>query len=124
MRGLKRGNKRIDAESKCDKIRRKVELCDESPTAPKKKRKVNNGKFLSSPKTRLSPCMASQRGNMTLSGISGKHNRYTKRTELEMFTRRKRQRERMVLGVKQIADNNQYTMQMVMHQQSVHTTGT
>ena len=56
-------------------------------TPPKKKSKFNV-------RTPLSPCMAST--DLTLSGLKGKDKRYTMRTELEVFVRRQRQRERIV----------------------------
>ena len=62
--------------------------------------------------TRLSPCMASDKGK-TIGGISGNRNRHTKRTTLEIFTRRKRQRERIVSGLREIDDNDQEALNAV-----------
>ena len=68
---------------------------------PKKKTKP------SSTTTRLSPCMASTAGNLTLGGLTGKHNRHSMRPELERYVRRTKQRDRMVAAIREMNKRNE-----------------
>ena len=79
-----------------------------TPKSPPPKKKAKS----TATTTRLSPCMASTAGNLTLGGLTGKHNRHSMRPELERFVRRARQRERMVTAIREITDRNQSTMEM------------
>ena len=79
-----------------------------TPKSPPPKKKTKSA----STTTRLSPCMASAAGNLTLGGLTGKRNRHSMRPELERFVRRTRQRERMVTAIREITDRNQSTMEM------------
>lgn len=62
--------------------------------------------------TRLSPCMASKK--RSISGQTGKRNRHSMRPELEMFQRRRIQRERMVAAVRQIHTNNKAALKELL----------
>ena len=93
-----------------------------SSTPPKKKSKAKEV-------MRLSPCMASTAGNLTIGGLTGKRNRRSMRPELERYVRRTRQRDRIVSAIRETSENNTKTMQIVGNikgerprNQSVHLT--
>ena len=69
--------------------------------------------LIANAKTRLSPCLASQKRH--LSGLKGKKNRHTKRPELEIFQRRRLQRKRIVAAQRKIVESKKETLAMVIH---------